>query len=540
MELVYSRWSSVYSEERSGQATVSDRLAIRARGRRPGRLRGSRRPQDPGRPLDRPPVLGQRRRRPRRRADGLPARLGADRPLRRAVLVQHVALPHRHQPLHRLPPQLPQPRAGPRSHASSRPPRARSPRPPTRRRAAEDGEMAQPLRGRSPAALRKAEGGLRPAGDGGLRHARDRARSLDAASPRSATTFSTRGGFSGARSAASIRASPAEESGREPVLRGPSASVSPPIPRRRALVPQNADACAEHLRGLRRRAAERPRASTRRSSSGSARAERSRVRSRPRGVLEGVRACVRVERSGAPPDAPSPQIARGGSPRPPSRFSRSLFRRACGSPGSPATPEPPVAAEGIADASGLRSGSAAPAETASGSRRTRRSTTGIPALAGTSRASSGSSIARSTSSWERVPNGIAPVAPRRRRRGFHSREKETWTLFLAPSRSASVAPCGRRKRRSVRVFVLKHKRVEEAALLIRPHLSDSASVTLTQRLNAMTVTDREENLEDDRPGPRGVRHCRRAVSLSPSSSCAPAPTSRRARSRGRSAASGPS
>lgn len=47
---------------------------------------------------------------------------------------------------------------------------------------------------------------------------------------------------------------------------------------------------------------------------------------------------------------------------------------------------------------------------------------------------------------------------------------------------------------AVRVFVLKHKRVEEAALLIRPHLSESASVTLTQRLNAMTVTDREENL----------------------------------------------
>jgi len=46
----------------------------------------------------------------------------------------------------------------------------------------------------------------------------------------------------------------------------------------------------------------------------------------------------------------------------------------------------------------------------------------------------------------------------------------------------------------VRVFVLKHKRVEEAALIIGPHLSESASVTLTQRLNAMTVTDREERL----------------------------------------------
>jgi hypothetical protein len=48
---------------------------------------------------------------------------------------------------------------------------------------------------------------------------------------------------------------------------------------------------------------------------------------------------------------------------------------------------------------------------------------------------------------------------------------------------------------SVRLFVLKHKRVEEAALLIRPHLSDAASVTLVQKLNAMTITDREENLK---------------------------------------------
>jgi hypothetical protein len=47
----------------------------------------------------------------------------------------------------------------------------------------------------------------------------------------------------------------------------------------------------------------------------------------------------------------------------------------------------------------------------------------------------------------------------------------------------------------VRVYVLKHKRVEEAALLIRPHLSDSASITLTQRLNAMTVTDGAAKLD---------------------------------------------
>jgi Bacterial type II/III secretion system short domain len=60
---------------------------------------------------------------------------------------------------------------------------------------------------------------------------------------------------------------------------------------------------------------------------------------------------------------------------------------------------------------------------------------------------------------------------------------------------AAEAPSGNAADATVRVFVLKYKRVEEAALLIRPHLSDSASVTLTQRLNAMTVTDREENLK---------------------------------------------
>ena len=48
---------------------------------------------------------------------------------------------------------------------------------------------------------------------------------------------------------------------------------------------------------------------------------------------------------------------------------------------------------------------------------------------------------------------------------------------------------------SVRVYVLKHKRVEEAALLIRGNLSESASITLAQKLNAMTVTDRPERLE---------------------------------------------
>ena len=60
-------------------------------------------------------------------------------------------------------------------------------------------------------------------------------------------------------------------------------------------------------------------------------------------------------------------------------------------------------------------------------------------------------------------------------------------LFLAAPVASGEA--------AVRVYVLKHKRVEEAALLIRPHLSESASITLTQKLNAMTVTDRPEKLD---------------------------------------------
>ena len=71
------------------------------------------------------------------------------------------------------------------------------------------------------------------------------------------------------------------------------------------------------------------------------------------------------------------------------------------------------------------------------------------------------------------------------------------TIFLAAlvAFSLSALPAAAAEDAGVRVFVLKQKRVEEAALLIRPHLSPSASVTLTPRLNAMTITDREENLK---------------------------------------------
>jgi hypothetical protein len=71
--------------------------------------------------------------------------------------------------------------------------------------------------------------------------------------------------------------------------------------------------------------------------------------------------------------------------------------------------------------------------------------------------------------------------------------KKTLLLIAASILSASALSAA--EEAAVRVYVLKHKRVEEAALLIRPHLSESASITLTQRLNAMTVTDQPAKLD---------------------------------------------
>src|SRR6266508_483446 len=69
------------------------------------------------------------------------------------------------------------------------------------------------------------------------------------------------------------------------------------------------------------------------------------------------------------------------------------------------------------------------------------------------------------------------------------------TAPVVPAAAPPVAGSAAAADVFVRVFLLKYRRVEEAALLIRPHLSESASVTLTPRLNAMTITDREENLK---------------------------------------------
>jgi type II/III secretion system protein len=66
-----------------------------------------------------------------------------------------------------------------------------------------------------------------------------------------------------------------------------------------------------------------------------------------------------------------------------------------------------------------------------------------------------------------------------------------WTMPLAVRASGPEEPSSAMV---VKVFLLKYKRVEEAALLIRPHLSESASVTLAPKLNAITLTDREENV----------------------------------------------
>jgi hypothetical protein len=42
----------------------------------------------------------------------------------------------------------------------------------------------------------------------------------------------------------------------------------------------------------------------------------------------------------------------------------------------------------------------------------------------------------------------------------------------------------------VKVFLLRYKRVEEATLLVRPLLSDSGSILLQPKINALTITDR--------------------------------------------------
>ena len=69
------------------------------------------------------------------------------------------------------------------------------------------------------------------------------------------------------------------------------------------------------------------------------------------------------------------------------------------------------------------------------------------------------------------------------------------TLLILAALALFVRPLSAAEEASVRVFVLKHKRVEEAALLVRPLLSEASSVTLTSKLNAMTVTDRPEKLD---------------------------------------------
>ena len=69
------------------------------------------------------------------------------------------------------------------------------------------------------------------------------------------------------------------------------------------------------------------------------------------------------------------------------------------------------------------------------------------------------------------------------------------TLLFLAAFLFSALPVRAAEEAAVRVYVLKYKRVEEAALLIRPHVSESASITLTQKLNAMTVTDRPEKLD---------------------------------------------
>ena len=73
-----------------------------------------------------------------------------------------------------------------------------------------------------------------------------------------------------------------------------------------------------------------------------------------------------------------------------------------------------------------------------------------------------------------------------RKRVLHFAACVAFSLF-APALYAADEP-------GVRVFILRYRQIEEAALLIRPHLSPAGTVTLTPRLRAITIADREENL----------------------------------------------
>ena len=46
----------------------------------------------------------------------------------------------------------------------------------------------------------------------------------------------------------------------------------------------------------------------------------------------------------------------------------------------------------------------------------------------------------------------------------------------------------------VKIFVLKYKRIEEATLIVRPLLTESGSIVLTSKINALTITDRPSAL----------------------------------------------
>lgn len=72
-------------------------------------------------------------------------------------------------------------------------------------------------------------------------------------------------------------------------------------------------------------------------------------------------------------------------------------------------------------------------------------------------------------------------------------KKKTLLLLVATLFAAAVLRAADDV--AVRVYVLKYKRVEEALLLVRPALSEASSVTLAQKLNAMTVTARPEKLD---------------------------------------------
>ena len=476
MELVYSE-----SRRKLEVEQASDReIGGGGPGRGHGGLRGPGDPQDAGRGLGGPPDRRRRRGRPGRRADGLRARLGAARTATTRPTPSTPGSTGSPPTCRSTSCEAPAPASGPTARrctwcAMREEPTA------TRRRARPRTASSRASSSRSRASLtgkQKAAFVLREMR--GLRHERDR-RDPELRRVHGAQSPLQRAADPAARDrAGSTRASPGGSGSREPLLRARAGAFSTYAAEE--LSAGSGARCASTWPRAPPAGTEAASAIPCSSSAGLSAAPVSSDRGRVR--VAAVRAGIALRQAGAAASRasrrPEPGAPRAGASARPPRLrwlrSRSPCRRAAirGRPGEAGHRDGGLLARG----SRPPRGPTGAAKASAGRDRLR-----VESGRGTSRAWSGSWIARSTSSTldgVRRPGSFGARFGAGCRRSFSSSEK---TLLRPRGRAglrfAAALPLGRGGGGASRVFMLKYRRVEEAALLIRPHLSDSASVTLT-------------------------------------------------------------